>query len=109
MRKCNIVEIVTEGELLAFFLSGEISKRFIGNSLEISLHSAIKKISKTAKGPVTVDVEALHTHYTYSGPVSTVSNKQALLDIHHAKGGSPKWQITTKEAIRPPSCILIMM
>ncbi|MCX6055355.1 MAG: WYL domain-containing transcriptional regulator [Chloroflexi bacterium] len=76
--------IVTEGELLAFFLSVEISKRFLGSSLESSLRSAIEKISKGVKGPVSVDLDTLRSHFTFSGPMLISSNEQALLDIHQA-------------------------
>ena len=41
--------IVTEGELLAFFLSMEISKRFLGSSLETPLRSAVEKITRSVK------------------------------------------------------------
>lgn len=76
--------IVTEGELLAFFLSVEISKRYLGTSLETSLRSAVEKISKSVKGPVSVDLDTLRSHYTFSAPLLISVNEQFLLDIHHA-------------------------
>lgn len=76
--------IVTEGELLAFFLSVEISRRFLGSSLEPSLRSAVEKISKGVKGPVSVDLETLRSHFTFSAPTLISANEQTLLDIHHA-------------------------
>ena len=76
--------IVTEGELLAFFLSVEVSKRYLGTSLESSLRSAVEKISKSVKGPVTVDLDTLRSHYTFSAPMLISANEQVLLDIHHA-------------------------
>jgi predicted DNA-binding transcriptional regulator YafY len=76
--------IVTEGELLAFFLSVEISKRFLGSSLESPLRSAVEKISKGVKGPVTVDLDTLHLHYTFSSPALVMSNEKILLDLQHA-------------------------
>lgn len=76
--------LVTEGELLAFFLSVEISKRFLGTSLESSLRSAVEKISKGVKGPVSVDLDTLRSHYTFSAPILITTNEQVLLDIHHA-------------------------
>jgi len=80
--------IVTEGELLAFFLSVEISKRYLGSSLESSLRSAVEKISKGVKGPVTVDMDTLRSHYTFSAPMLISANEQVLLDIHHAIYGN---------------------
>lgn len=76
--------IVTEGELLAFFLSLEISKRYLGTSLEAPMRSAIDKISRGVKGPVSVDMETLHAHYTFSGPTLIAPNEKALVDIHYA-------------------------
>jgi len=76
--------IVTEGELLAFFLSVEISKRFLGTSLESSMRSAVEKIAKGVKGPVSVDMDTLRSHYTFSAPVLISANEKVLLDIHHA-------------------------
>ena len=76
--------IVTEGELLSFFLSVEISKRYLGTDLESAMRSAIDKISRGVKGPVSVDLEALRTHYTFSGPTLIMTNEKALLDLHRA-------------------------
>ena len=76
--------IVSEGELLAFFLSVEISKRYLGSSMESSLRSAVEKISKGVKGPVSVDLNTLRSQYTFSAPTFVSSNEQALIDIHHA-------------------------
>jgi predicted DNA-binding transcriptional regulator YafY len=75
--------IVTEGELLAFFLSVEISKRFLGSSLESPLRSAVEKI--LVKGPVTVTWRralALHfhpAHLTNEKSCSTSSIPSSLL------------------------------
>lgn len=80
--------IVTEGELLAFFLSVEISKRFLGSSLEPSLRSAVEKISKGVKGPVSVDLETLRSHFTFSGPSLISTNEKVLVDIHRAISAS---------------------
>jgi predicted DNA-binding transcriptional regulator YafY len=76
--------IVTEGELLAFFLSVEISKRFLGSGLESSLRSAVEKISRGVKGPVTVDLDTLRSHYTFSAPSLISSDEKILLDLQHA-------------------------
>jgi len=76
--------MVTEGELIAFFLSIEISKRYIGTDLESPLRSAVDKIAKTVMGPVSVDTNVLRSHYTFSGPTALVINEQILLDLHHA-------------------------
>ncbi len=79
--------IVTEGELLAFFLSMEISKRFLGTSLENPLRSAVETISRGVKGPVSVDLDTLRAHYTFAGPTLLATNDRILLDLHHAIAG----------------------
>jgi predicted DNA-binding transcriptional regulator YafY len=80
--------IVTEGELLAFFLSVEVAKRYFGTGLEQTLRSAVDKISKTVKGSVTVDLDTLHSHYSFSAPTLIAANEQALHDLHHAIASS---------------------
>lgn len=76
--------IVTEGELLAFFLSVEISKRYLGSAMESALRSAVEKISRGVKGPVSVDMDRLRSHYTFSGPALISTGEHILLDLHKA-------------------------
>ncbi len=75
---------VTQGELMAFFLSLEISKRYIGTDLASPLRSAVDKISKTIKGAVSVDINALRSHYTFSEYSAMNIDTQFLLDLHQA-------------------------
>ena len=75
---------VTQGELMAFFLSLEITKRYIGTDLESPLRSAVDKISKAVKGSVSVEMSDLRSHYTFS-EFNTISlDAQLLIDLHHA-------------------------
>lgn len=76
--------MVTEGELLAFFLSVEIAQRSLGKSMEQDLRSAVTKISANLKGPVTVDLGLLKTHYTFAMPAISTVNEKLLMDIHTA-------------------------
>jgi predicted DNA-binding transcriptional regulator YafY len=78
--------MVTEGELLAFFLSVEVARKYIGTAMEGALRSAVEKFSKNIKGPVSIDLETLRTHYTFAAPALATANEQALLDLHHAIG-----------------------
>jgi predicted DNA-binding transcriptional regulator YafY len=82
--------IVTEGELLAFFLSVEVAKQYLGTGLEKTLRSAVDKLSKNVKGSVTVDLDTLRSHYSFSTPTPLTANEQALLDLHHAIAGSKR-------------------
>ena len=75
---------VTQGELMAFFLSLEITKRYIGTDLESPLRSAVDKIAKAVKGTVSVEINDLRSHYTFS-EFNTISvDAQLLIDLHHA-------------------------
>ena len=76
--------MVSEGELLAFFLSMEIAKRFIGTDLESPLRSAVGKIADSVRGPVSVDTNTLRSHYTFSGPTTSLINENTLINLHQA-------------------------
>lgn len=82
--------IVTQGELLAFFLSVEVAKRYLGTGLEETLRAAVEKLSKNVNGSITVELEALRSHYSFSAPTHLAENEQALFDLHRA--------ITTSQA-----------
>jgi predicted DNA-binding transcriptional regulator YafY len=78
--------MVSEGELLAFFLSVEVARRYIGTAMEGALRSAVEKFSKNIKGPVSIDLETLRTHYTFAAPALAATNEEALLGLHKAIG-----------------------
>ena len=82
--------IVTQGELLAFFLSVEVAKRYLGTGLEETLRAAVEKLSKNVKGAITVDLDTLRSHYSFSAPTLLTVNEQALFDLHHAIADSKK-------------------
>jgi predicted DNA-binding transcriptional regulator YafY len=69
---------------LAFFLSVEVARRYIGTAKEGALRSAIEKFSKNIKGPVSIDLETLREHYSFAAPILAPGNEQALLELHHA-------------------------
>jgi predicted DNA-binding transcriptional regulator YafY len=82
--------IVTEGELLAFLLSVEVAKRYLGTRLEETLRSAVEKLSRNVKGSISVDLDTLRSYYSFSAPALISANEQALLDLHHALATSHK-------------------
>lgn len=75
---------VTQGELMAFFLSLEIARRYIGTDLESPLRSAVDKIAKAVQGPVSVEINDLRSHYTISEFNTITLDAQLLIDLHHA-------------------------
>jgi predicted DNA-binding transcriptional regulator YafY len=76
--------IVTEGELLAFFLGVELAQRYLGTSFGEALASAIAKVARSLKGPVVVDLEALRAHYTFAPPAAAAVKPETLLALHQA-------------------------
>lgn len=76
--------MATEGELLAFFLSVEVAWRYLGTALEGVLRSAIDKISRGIKGPVSVDLNTLKAHYTFAIPALASVSEQILMALHQA-------------------------
>jgi predicted DNA-binding transcriptional regulator YafY len=76
--------MVTEGELLAFFLSIEVSQRYLGTTFQEPLLSAVSKISQTLKGSVLVDLETLRMHYTFVPPSVVTVDEKTLLVLHRA-------------------------
>lgn len=76
--------MVTEGELLAFLVSVEIASRYIGTALEPALRSAVDKISKGIKAPVSVSLESMRSVYTFASPALTNANETILLELSQA-------------------------
>ncbi len=76
--------MVTEGELLVFFLTVELARRYLGTSFESPLRTAMAKIGQGLKGPVSVDLQTLAQHYTFEPPHAASAQEQTLLDLHRA-------------------------
>lgn len=76
--------MVTEGELLAFFLSQELSQRYLGTSFEEPLRSAVAKISRYLPAHVHVDLDQIARHYTITAGATVDVNARLLLDLQRA-------------------------
>jgi len=76
--------IVTEGELLAFFLSVEIAKRHLGTHLEQALAAAAQKIASTLKGKVRVELGALSKYCTFEQTPTSLASEDTLLKLYRA-------------------------
>ena len=79
--------MVTEGELLAFFLTVELAKRYLGTALESPLRTATAKIARGLTGPVSVDLNALGANYTFEAPHAAPSSEGTLMDLNRAIRG----------------------
>lgn len=75
---------ITEGELLAFFLSVEIAKRYLGTAFEKPLRSAVEKITAGLKGQVEVNLKELQEWYVLAPPSVVLVREELLLDLHRA-------------------------
>jgi len=76
--------MVTEGELLAFFLTVELARRYLGTAFEGPLRSAVAKIGQGLKGPVSVNLRTLAQDYTFESPHAAPAHEQTLVDLHRA-------------------------
>lgn len=86
--------LTTEGELLAFFLSAELSRRYLGTRFEAPLRKAIDQFTHGLPDHVTLDLSHLAQHYTFQ-PGATVTVDPALLtDLHTAIRAQYQVQMT---------------
>jgi predicted DNA-binding transcriptional regulator YafY len=76
--------MVSEGEMLAFFLSQELSQRYLGTPFEEPLRSAIAKICRYLPAHVHFDLDQAARHYTIAAGATVDVNARLLLDLHRA-------------------------
>jgi predicted DNA-binding transcriptional regulator YafY len=72
----------TEGELLAFFLSVELTRRYLGTTFEAPLRKAAATLAMSLPDKVQLDMSLLAQHYTFQ-PGATASADPALLVALH--------------------------
>jgi predicted DNA-binding transcriptional regulator YafY len=75
---------VTEGELMAFFLSVEVAQRYLGTDFEAPLRSAIGRLANSLGERVQISLEQLREHYTFAAPSAPNVNVKILTDMYHA-------------------------
>lgn len=76
--------LVTDGELMAFFLSVEVAQRYLGTDFEAPLQSAVAKLAASFGNQVQVSLEALREHYTFGAPAVPHVKTDLLVTIHRA-------------------------
>lgn len=81
--------ITTEGELLAFFLSAELTRRYLGTSFETPLRSAIAKLSLNLPAKLQLNLDLLMQHFTFQSgatasadPLLLVALSEAITECH---------------------------
>lgn len=64
--------MLTEGELLAFFLSIELTRRYLGTAFEEPLRKAVQSLASGLPDELQIDLGDLARHYTFqAGAVAT--------------------------------------
>lgn len=76
--------MVSEGELLAFFLSVELARHYLGTAFEQPLRQAIARLAVTLDREVLVDLSQLTDHYTFQPAVTTTADPTLLLTLFAA-------------------------
>ncbi len=76
--------VTTEGELLAFFLSAELTARYLGTSFENPLRSAIAKLAQHLPQALRIDLGQLTQHFTFEAGATSTANPELLVALSNA-------------------------
>jgi len=75
---------VTEGDLLAFFLSVELAHRYLGTSFEKPLRDAIQHLTNMLPDKVQVSISELSSHYSVRSGATAQTAPETLLALQKA-------------------------
>lgn len=75
---------LTEGELLAFFLSVELTRRYLGTVFEAPLRKAALALALSLPDSVQLDMTLLAQHYTFQPGATASANAALLMALHEA-------------------------
>jgi predicted DNA-binding transcriptional regulator YafY len=76
--------MVSEGELLAFFLGRAVAQQYLGTPFEKPLRSALSKIAGYLPTHVRVDLAEASRHYTITAGATINVNPRLVLDLERA-------------------------
>lgn len=76
--------LATQGELLAFFLSVELARHYLGTTFEAPLRKTIDQLTRTLPDAVTVNLNDLVQHYTFHPGATARVDPAVLTDLTHA-------------------------
>lgn len=76
--------MVSEGELLSFFLSVELARRYLGTTFEVPLRSAVEKLAASLPIGVQVDLDQLAEHYSFGSGATVSTDPHLLLALDRA-------------------------
>lgn len=83
--------IATEGELLAFFLSAELTRRYLGTSFEQPLRNAIAKLSNNLPAQTQLNLDELAAHFTFQPGATAIADPLLLMALNEAMG--ERWRV----------------
>jgi len=72
---------VTEGELLAFFLSVELTRRYLGTAFETPLRKMVDLLASSLPDEVHVDLSALTQHYTFQSGATVGADATLMMTL----------------------------
>ena len=75
---------VSEGELMAFFLSIEVAQRYLGTDFEAPLRAAVSRLAANLGNQVQISLEQLRENYTFAAPATPNVNAQLLTEMNKA-------------------------
>lgn len=76
--------LVSEGELVAFFLSIELARRYLGTSFEQPLRKAVEKLASGLPSELQIDLSQLTQHYTFQAGATLGSDPGLLAKLFEA-------------------------
>ena len=76
--------MISEGELIAFFLSAELARHYVGTAFQKPLESAVATLAQAMPRQISVDLEALRQHASFSSPPILQADPQTLLTVYEA-------------------------
>lgn len=82
---------VTEGELLAFFLSVELARRYLGTVFEAPLRRAVEIQARSLPNEVQLDLSQLAQHYTFQAGATASADPALLVALNEAM--SERWRV----------------
>jgi predicted DNA-binding transcriptional regulator YafY len=74
----------TEGELLAFFLSVELTRRYLGTTFEAPLRKAAAALALSLPDKVQLDMSLLAQHYTFQSGATASADPALLVALSEA-------------------------
>ena len=75
---------VTEGELLAFFLSVELARRYLGTTFEAPLRKAVAMLALSLPDQVQFDMSLLARHYIFQAGATASADPALLMALSEA-------------------------